>query len=83
MQLQDDGKHPQDTRPNLNVHETFRKRPRCVLSVVCSFNLRPMSSCVQNYREQFSASGRLKVTRGMIVRNACANARPSENNKSK
>ena len=32
-----------DTGRNLNVHKTFRRRPGCLLNVLCTFNLRPVS----------------------------------------
>ena len=34
---------PVDTRRRLNVHKTFRRRPRRLLNVLCTFNLRPVS----------------------------------------
>ena len=33
---------PVDTVLKLNVHETFRRRPRRLLNVLCKFNLRPV-----------------------------------------
>ena len=33
-----------DTGRKLNVHQTFRRRPRRLLYVSCTFNLRPMST---------------------------------------
>ena len=33
--------HPVGTRRKLNVHKTFRRRPRRLLNVLCTFNLRP------------------------------------------
>ena len=38
------GKLPVDTRRNLNVHKTFRRRPGRLLNVLCTFNLRPVST---------------------------------------
>ena len=35
--------YPIDTRRKLNVHKTFRRRPRRLLNVLCTFNLRPVS----------------------------------------
>ena len=35
--------YPLDTERKLNVHKTFRKRPGRLLSVLCTFNLRPVS----------------------------------------
>ena len=29
-----------DTGRKLNVHKTFRRRPECLLNVLCTFNLR-------------------------------------------
>ena len=34
--------HPVDEGRKLNVHKTFRRRPRCLLNVLCTFNLRPV-----------------------------------------
>ena len=34
---------PLDTGRKLNVHKTFRRRPGCLLNVLCTFNLRPVS----------------------------------------
>ena len=38
---------PVNTGRKLNVHKTFRRRPgrpRCLLDVLCTFNLRPVSA---------------------------------------
>ena len=35
---------PVDTGRKLKVHKTFRKRPRRLLNVLCTFNLRPVST---------------------------------------
>ena len=35
---------PVDTRRKLNVHKTFRRRPGRLLNVLCTFNLRPVST---------------------------------------
>ena len=35
---------PVDTGRKLNVHKTFRRRPRRLLNVLCTFNLRPVST---------------------------------------
>ena len=35
---------PVDTGRKLNVHKTFRRRPGRLLNVLCSFNLRPVST---------------------------------------
>ena len=36
--------NPADTRRKLNVHMTFRTRPVRLLNVLCTFNLRPVST---------------------------------------
>ena len=36
--------HPVDTGRKLNVHKTFRRRPGLLLNVLCTFNLRPVST---------------------------------------
>ena len=36
--------YPVDTGRKLNVHKTFRRRPRRLLNVLCMFNLRPAST---------------------------------------
>ena len=38
------GLNPVDTGRKLNVHKTFRRRPGRLLNVLCSFNLRPVST---------------------------------------
>ena len=35
---------PVDTGRKLNVHRTFRRRPGRLLNVLCTFNLRPVST---------------------------------------
>ena len=35
--------YPLDTERKLNVHKTFRRRPGRLLSVLCTFSLRPVS----------------------------------------
>ena len=35
---------PVDTGRKLNVHEMFRRRPGRPLNVLCTFNLRPVST---------------------------------------
>ena len=39
-----DSSHPVDTGRKLNVHKTFRRRPGRLLNVLCTFNLRPVST---------------------------------------
>ena len=39
-----DNFYPVDTGRKLNVHKTFRWRPRRHLNVLCTFNLRPVST---------------------------------------
>ena len=36
--------YPVDTGHNLNVHKTFRRRSGLLLNVLCTFNLRPLST---------------------------------------
>ena len=36
--------NPVDTGRNLNVHNTFGRRPGHLLNVLCTFNLRPVST---------------------------------------
>ena len=36
--------HPVDTGRKLNVHKTLRRRPGRLLNVLCTFNLRPVST---------------------------------------
>ena len=36
--------NPVDTGLKLNVHKTFRSRPGRLLNVLCTFNLRPVST---------------------------------------
>ena len=37
---------PVDTGRKLDVHKTFRRRPGRLLNVLCTFNLRPLSTGV-------------------------------------
>ena len=36
--------YPVNSGRKLNVHKTFRRRPECLLNVLCTFNLRPVST---------------------------------------
>ena len=36
--------YPVDTGRKLNVHKTFKRRPGRLLNVLCTFNLRPVST---------------------------------------
>ena len=36
--------YPIDTGRKFNVHKTFRRRPGRLLNVLCTFNLRPVST---------------------------------------
>ena len=38
------GNFPVDTGRKMNVHKTFRRRPERLLNVLCTFNLRPVST---------------------------------------
>ena len=38
---------PVDTGRKSNVHKTFRRRPGRLLSILCTFNLRPVSTVLQ------------------------------------
>ena len=40
---------PVDTGRKLNVHKTFRRRPGRLLNVLCTFNLRPVSTGIGLY----------------------------------
>ena len=40
---------PADTGRKLNVHKTFRRRPGCLLNVLFTFNLRPVSTGIVLY----------------------------------
>ena len=37
-----------DTGRKLNVRKTFRRRPGCLLNVLCTFNVRPASTRISN-----------------------------------
>ena len=39
-----------DTGRKLNVHKTFRRRPGRLLNVLCTFNLRHMSTGADEFR---------------------------------
>ena len=38
------GNHPVDTGRKLNVYKTFRRRPESLLNVLCTFDLRAVST---------------------------------------
>ena len=38
------GNHPVDTGRKLNVHKTFRRRPESLLNVLCTSDLRAVST---------------------------------------
>ena len=40
---------PVDTGRQLNLHKTFRRRPGRLLNVLCSFNLRPVSTGLKTF----------------------------------
>ena len=40
--------YPVDTGRKLNVYKTSRRRPGGLLSVLCTFNLRPVSTILEN-----------------------------------
>ena len=42
---------PVDTGRKLNVHKTFRRRPGCLLDVLCTFNLRLVSTRWRSFAE--------------------------------
>ena len=42
--LKTQGQSPADTGRKLNVLKTLRRRPVCLLNVLCTFNLRPVST---------------------------------------
>ena len=44
LQIRSGNNCPVDTGRKLNVHKTFRKRPGRLLSVLCTLNLRPVST---------------------------------------
>ena len=44
MEKNDDRIIPVDTERKLNVHKTFRRRRGRLLNVLCTFNLRPVST---------------------------------------
>ena len=37
-----------DTGRKLNVRKTFRRRPGCLLNILCTFNVRPVSTRISN-----------------------------------
>ena len=46
---------PVDTGRKLNVHKTFRRRPGRLLNVLCTFNLRPVSTGELKLEKMFVA----------------------------
>ena len=43
---------PVDIGRKLNVHKTFRRRPGPLLNVLCTFNLRPVSTGLFNFEKK-------------------------------
>ena len=43
---------PVDTGRKLNVHKTFIRRPGCLMDVLCTFNLRPVTRGELSYYDQ-------------------------------
>ena len=56
---------PVDAGRKLNVHKTFRRRPERLLNVLCTFNLRPVST---GWRCVF---GKLLLSWDLIFRKDC------------
>ena len=46
-----EGNIPGDTGRKLNVHKTFRRRPGCLLNILCTFNLRHVSTGISKERQ--------------------------------
>ena len=46
-------KNPIDTGRKLNVNKTFRRRPRRLLNVLCTFNLSPLSTGKKHSQQNF------------------------------
>ena len=46
--------YPVYTERKLNVHKTFRRRPELLLSVLCTFYLRPVSMGIVPHKKLFS-----------------------------
>ena len=55
---------PADTGRKLNVHKAFRKRPQRLLNVLCTFNLRPVSTGMQRI---IFTSRRLQLRSNTII----------------
>ena len=45
-------KIPVDTGRTLNVHKTFRRRPVRLLNVLCTFNIRPVSTGISSMKNE-------------------------------
>ena len=43
--------NPVDTGRKLNVHKAFKRRPGCLLNVLCTFNLRPVSTGETDFKK--------------------------------
>ena len=56
---------PVDTERKLNVHKTLRRRPERLLNVLCTFNLRPVSTGIKiiHFVWFFSLCSRSSVTK--------------------
>ena len=52
--------NPVDTGRKLNVHKTFRRRPGRLLNVLCTFNLRHVSTAKIRARNLLKSSEELE-----------------------
>ena len=68
-----EGSFPVDTGCKLNVHKTFRRRPGHLLNVLCTFNLRPVSTGFQRHKNErtfgfiFGKRASLGILKSLII----------------
>ena len=58
--------NPIDTGRKLNVHKTFRRRPRRLLNALCTFNLRPVSTGKEHSEVQRKESQKTHCERNVF-----------------
>ena len=58
---------PIDTGRKLNVHKTFRRRPGRLLNVLCTFNLRPVSTGVIGFDNSVFVKVKYKTSKYIFI----------------
>ena len=64
--------NPVDTGRKLNVHKTFRRRPGCLLNVLCTFNWRPVSFGKKHFPKQKGTNFEAPKTLNLVIYKICS-----------